>query len=165
MKLKEFISKALIEELRSLLDEKDINNSPKYRYHVFILVSIGIELLGAAIDKYGWFSKNKSRDRFDRAITHYESLKKYKNKKIFKNLRCGMAHVYIPNHGVGINMKSEGGFHNKVNNGRLLLTIEYFFEDFVLACQELIDNIDGNKETLPISNKVYKNFLYTPQDK
>jgi len=165
MTTKNFISQVLMVELKSLLNEKDINNFPKYRYHAFILISIGIEFLGAAIDKYGWFSGSKSRKNYIFAITQYKSLQKYNNKKIFENLRCGMAHVYVLNGGVGINMKSEGGLHNKINNGKLLLTIEYFFEDFILACQELIDNIDGNKKTLPISNKVYKDFLYIPQDK
>jgi len=164
---KDFVETALINELSSLITEgsKDIPaNNIKYRYHIFILIAVGIETLGAALDKHSWQHKDAgSRKRFNKALSCYQSLKKYTGGDLYRKLRCGMAHVYVPKYGLGINMRSEGGVHNKINNQKLLLHIEDFFNDFIEACQELIDNIDGKKNTLPLSGKVYKDiFLEIP---
>ncbi len=164
---KNFVEAVLIKELSSLMTEKS-NDSPvndiKYRYHIFILIAVGIETLGAALDKYAWhYEKAGSKKRFNRALSHYQSLKKYTGGDLYSKLRCGMAHVYVPRYGLGINMRSEGGVHNKINNQKLLLHIEDFFNDFIEACQELVDNIDGKKKTLILDAKAYRNvFLEIP---
>jgi len=123
--------------------------------------------LGAALDKYSWhYKKTGSRKRFNKALSSYESLKKYRGSSLYENLRCGMAHVYIPQAALGINMRSEGGIHNSIKNKKLLLHIEDFFEDFINACHELIDNIDGKKNTLSLSKKVKNSrFLGIPSIK
>mgnify|MGYP001255533855 CR=1 FL=1 len=165
---KDFVETALINELSSLMAE-GLNDTPtnniKYRYHIFILIAVGIETLGAALDKHSWhYEKAGSKKRFNKALSHYQSLKKYTGGDLYRKLRCGMAHVYVPKYGLSINMKSEGGVHNKINNQKLLLHIEDFFNDFIEACHELVDNIDGKKNALPLSSKVYKDiFLEIPE--
>jgi hypothetical protein len=164
---KDFVETALIGELSSLMEEGSNDhpvNNIKYRYHIFILIAVGIETLGAALDKYAWhYEKAGSKKRFNKALSNYQSLKKYTGSDLYSKLRCGMAHVYVPRYGLGINMKSEGGAHNKINNRKLLLHIEDFFNDFIEACQELVDNIDEKKNTLSLSSKAYKDiFLEIP---
>lgn len=164
---KDFVEVVFINELSSLMTEgaKDVPvNNIKYRYHIFILIAVGIETLGAALDKYSWHYKDAgSRKRFNKALSCYQSLKKYTGVDLYEKLRCGMAHVYVPKYGLGINMRSEGGVYNKINNQKLLLHIEDLFNDFIEACQELIDNIDGKKKTLTLGSKAYKDvFLEIP---
>ncbi len=156
---RDFVKKVLIEDLQSLFDEKDeITGMPKYRYHLFILIGIGIETLGAALDDKPWFVIGKSGNRFNNALKKLEPLKKYTGKDLYKNYRCGMCHIYLPNEGVGINSRLEGGKHNEINGGALLLSIEDLFSDFVDACDEIIKKID-RKDSI-IDSKVYKSGYF-----
>lgn len=160
--VKSFVRQALICELESLLNEGGHDEPKKYRYHLFILIAVGIEFLGAALDDEDWHKIGKSKDRFDNALNSYSSLKKYRDRNLYKIFRCGMAHVYIPNNGLGINMRVEGGNHNGYSGNQLLLHIEDLFDDFKSACNELINNIDNNSNSLILGKKSSVNILNIP---
>jgi hypothetical protein len=165
-KFVDFLSRIVI-QLESMFNEG--GDERTYRYHLFILISVGIELLGAALDDKIWHDEKAglSRKRFNKALVNYKSLQKYNNKNLYEKLRCGMAHVYIPKKDLGINMKSESRgnqTHNTIKNKKLLLTIEYFFEDFKIACDELIDNINNNKNNLNLGDKCFQDFMNIPDN-
>jgi hypothetical protein len=158
---KDFLS-TILYELESMLSiDNDKDGRPDFRYHLFILLAVGIEMLGATFDDYDWHEKNKSKERFNTALSKIDSLKKYQQKELYEHLRCGMAHVYVPNYEIGINTKSEGGKNLEMNNGQTLIQIEEFFLDFKKASEEVIDSINGENK-LGLSDKAFKDFLRVP---
>ena len=72
---KDFVETALINELSSLMAEGS-NDTPtnniKYRYHAFILIAVGIETLGAALDKHSGIMKRLGQKRD--LIKHYPTI-------------------------------------------------------------------------------------------
>lgn len=167
---RDFLNGTLMQELKCLYEEGKDDCPPnplKYRYHLFILIAIGIETLGAALDDDWWHSDKEklSSTRFRKALKTYRSLKKYRKSELYERLRCGMAHVYVPTDALGINMRIEGGQHNIKENDKLLLHIEDLWEDYYAACQELLDNIDGNLDSLngKLGKKVFGSFINVPK--
>jgi len=164
MNYKEFVEKVILGDLTSLYNipvkaRDDLR--PAFRYHLFILISIGIEALGAAFDDEEWFKDRMSSVRFNVALEKLKALNKYKDKCLYNKLRCGMAHVYLPSPGLSLNSKLETYPHNKIirhDIGLLNLQIEPFFLDFKLACNELIKKI--NDHDPEIKKKVYRDEFF-----
>jgi hypothetical protein len=149
---KDFLTTILAELEAMLSIDNDDDGKPDFRYHMFILIAVGIEMLGATFDHYDWYKKGRSKPRFNTALHKLHPLKKYQNCNLYENLRCGMAHVYVPNSDIGINTKSEGGQNLDRNGDETLIQIEAFFEDFRNACEEVIESIEGENK-LSLSDK------------
>lgn len=118
------------QQIDDLLKIKDVPNNPelaKYRYQAFVLISIGIESLGAAFDKDSDLLDGKASKRFKLALSNMKSLEKYRNSElnlpqswlkkqikengktktidicfIYDNLRCGLAHVGLPKKNIAL---------------------------------------------------------------
>ena len=97
MKVKEFILKVLINELR------DIQQKEGHHYLSFGLIAQGIEFLGACIDDQDFFVESQSRARFERAIrdlfpSGYHGFLSGRGGRfdLYENLRCGLLHVILP---------------------------------------------------------------------
>ena len=154
--------KTVSADLEALLKiDNDNDGKPDFRYHVFILLSVGIEMLGATFDSDDWFKSGLSKVRFNIALEKISSLNKYKDCGLYENLRCGMAHVYIPNNKILINTKSEGGKNlDKIGEG-ILIQVEQFYLDFKIACEEVSNSINTENK-LNLSSKAFKPFIRVP---
>ena len=154
--------KTVSAELGLLLEiDNDKDGKPDFRYHMFILLSVGVEMLGATFDSYDWFTPGLSEKRFNVALERIESLKKYKNSGLYEHLRCGMALVYVPNSKIRINTVSERGLNLDKIDGGTLIQIEEFYQDFKLACEEIIKSIELENK-LNLSAKAFEQFMSVP---
>ncbi len=152
--------KTISDDLNELSQVRDERGWIRFRYHLFILIAIGIEMLGAALDDEGWHEPKLSGKRFNSALEQIMSLQKYLDTDLFNQLRCGMAHVYLPRAGLGINTKEEGGEHLEIKSGVRILHVEDLLEDFTSACDEVIQNIDGQTSSLDLKEKAKGPYLF-----
>lgn len=144
-----FINHVLIEEIRKIQQEE------QHAYLSFGLIAQGIELLGSLIDKDEFHERGLSEKRFNAALINFFSTdyKKYANKSddfnLYKNLRCGMLHVVIPQNKLALGerkidqdkYKHLEKYRDTAGNERLFLMAEDFYEDFRCACKRVIDII------------------------
>ena len=143
----------------------DEKKKPKYRYYAFMLIGVGIEMLGACFDNEDWHSQKRglSEKRFNKALVDIHPLNKYNSKKLYQNFRCGMCHVLVPREGIGLNCKIEGGANlsriaGKEKNENLLLQVESFYKDFSEACDYMLELIDNHKVD-KLGKKTFKKIL------
>lgn len=164
--LKSFIETVLIKQLKVMA------YTGETQYLAFGNVAMGIEFLGACTDTHGFGDSGHSKKRFTAGIETYmkrvnplysdynDSSKPY---CLYKNLRCGMAHIIRPQGNIGLIGKAgaqqAGRTHlDLLNNETILLTAEDFYEDFAKACGLLLADLPsktGTKFTdtyLPVSN-------------
>ena len=153
MTLKGYINQYLIEEIKAIQDSN-------HHYLSFFLISSGIELLGACIDKnQNFWKENRSRKRFDMCIqklfpTDYHQYNNRDSKYyIYSDLRCGLLHSTLPKKNLElIQQKEAKQYHlNHLQvcevrgNKRLILVSEDFYKDFKNACNKLIEMIDKDQ--------------------
>ena len=72
-----------------------------------------------------------------------------------------MAHVYVPNSKIRINTVSERGLNLDKIDGGTLIQIEEFYQDFKLACEEIIKSIELENK-LNLSAKAFEQFMSVP---
>lgn len=135
MRNEDFIKQRLIDESQNLLDAE-------FYFPVFLLISQGIETLGAFLDKKPLGAKAQSKKRFHLAIDQlFEN--KYQELAdrdwLYKQFRCNMSHLsstggFI----ILVSRKENKGTHLEVIQGQRLFVIESLVEDFHKACHTLI---------------------------
>ena len=164
--LESFIKTVLINQLKVMAFTGET------QYLSFGNVAMGIEFLGACTDDKPFNQTGLSGARFKAGIETYmkqvnplysnynDPAKPY---NLYKNLRCGMAHIIRPQGNIGLigkaGAKHAGRTHlDLLNNQTILLTAEDFYDDFAEACQLLLADLPskmGAKFTdiyLPVSN-------------
>jgi len=117
-------------------------------------ISLGIEFLGACLDEYPFNKSGESKKRFKIGIEHFLSkidprYSKFNQRSspyyLYKNLRCGMAHVIRPQGKVHFTSrkesKSDGTKHLCQSEGRLILVCEDFYDHFAQSCKMLIEKL------------------------
>lgn len=135
VKPKEFIKSFLIDEIGNT-----INDHP---YMSFIIMGIGIEFLGKCIDSKlkDWNKTGRSRADFESAIIKITPLKKYipylSSHDMYSSFRCGLAHAVSPKVEITLSSKREMG-HLVKNGKQINFKVEDFYQDFKLACEEVI---------------------------
>ncbi len=167
MKVKEFINNVLINEI------KDIQQKEGHHYLSFGLISQGVEFLGACLDNNDFNVKNKSKERFNKAIKELfpDDYKQYvKNRTtdqfdLYGNLKCGLLHIVVPGSDIELIQTSEisyfgNNLDEKIIRGkkRLILVSEIFMSDFEDACKEVIHRIDNN---IFSHSKMYNDIIST----
>jgi len=159
----DFIKENLIDHLSRMIPT-DINHG--YPYELFILISIGIEFLGACEDSEPWDKEGVSKKRFCNGIRLFSDKYHEYDLFLYSKLRCGMAHVYAPVPGLGLSEDKHGAI-NLVEHGerdsagyQLDLNVQSFYSDFKNACEYIINKIKN--EEYEIGNKIYKPFLSIP---
>lgn len=162
MTVKEFIDRVLIGEFKKIQQEHG------HHYVSFSLIGLGIELLGACLDKHKFDRKWQSEKRFKRAIRelfppkYHAYNRKKSNAYLYKHLRCGFAHQGRPGGKIALTHRAESQRENtehlKDYKGRLILVAEDLFEDFEAACREVIRRIDDGEIT---HKKIQDEFLIT----
>jgi hypothetical protein len=159
-----FIKSVLIDELGSMLPTE---NSVGYPYQLFILISIGIEFLGACEDQYDWDDRRKNKDRFLAGLNLFDPKYYPFSEFLYKKLRCGMAHIFAPIYGLHLGENRHNtinllGYKTGEEITELHLNIHDFYRDFKNACQKAIDKIANNE--YGSESKVYQRFLSVPID-
>ena len=160
----EFIKDVLIKELGSMLPKENFSGYP---YELFILISIGIEFLGACEDIHSWDEEKigLNKKRFYGGLKLFP-VKYYRYKEfLYKKLRCGMAHIFAPMVGLGLGEDKNNTLHllgyvNENNEMMLDLNIQEFYNDFKSSCEKVIYKI--NKNEYNTDNKIYEPFLSMP---
>jgi hypothetical protein len=155
MKITEFVNQVLIKEMGEI--------THTHQYLSFGLISQGIELLGACFDQYEFHEKYHSADRFNEGMKLFDQ--KYHNfannnakENLYSNLRCGMLHVILPTSEFALSQRGYGYSNLQkaiLSDGsyRYVLIAEDFYDDFNLACRELIRLIEtGNILNFPKVN-------------
>lgn len=145
---KDYIKEILIGEIKDIVD--------RHAYLSFILICAGIEYLGICIDDTsGWSDKGKSGNHFKKAIeklfpSHYKFLKN----DLYSYLRCGMTHSQLPG-GYGLTelKDSFSKYEDHLIKNNKLIVVEYFYQDFVSACNKVIKMNFGKL------SKMSKSFL------
>ena len=135
MRNEDFIKQRLIDESQNLLDAE-------FYFPVFLVISQGIETLGAFLDKKPLGAKAQSKKRFHLAIDQlFEN--KYQELAdrdwLYKQFRCNMSHLssaggFI----ILVSRKENKGTHLEVIHGQRLFVIENLVEDFHKSCHTLI---------------------------
>lgn len=170
MNILEFIDTVLIDEINDII--------PKHAYISFGLISQGIEFIGSCYDKFDFHEQNQSTNRFKTGLEQFDP--KYSffiigSCNLYKNLRCGLLHVFIPKSEISLGEKQKDIKYNhlqknKLNDGteRYVLLIEDFFADFKNALEKLKDNIkSGNifkMYTVNKANQQKKDILLLKKD-
>lgn len=147
-----FIKQIFVNELTDL--------STKHHYISFFVMATGIEFLGKCLDSSAkhWNVGGRAEFNFFNAIDTLSAFEKYKpyKKMLYTDLRCGFAHSFVPKGNLTLSSKDEMP-HMQINGGRLNLKCEDFYEDFKLACLEVID-----RNFPEINDKMNKDLLFIP---
>ncbi len=145
----EYIQLELIDGIGDIVDQ--------HKFLSFGLITSGIELLGICIDKSEdpFFHPNKSGERFRLAIQelfpekYHQYNIRYKDNNVpdgkfdlYSELRCGLNHATFAKPKIGLSQRVHNINNLSVNNGKLTLVAEDFFDDFKKACVEVIRRIE-----------------------
>lgn len=161
-----FIDDVLLPQLRAM-----VQNGAGYL--AYGQIAVGIEFFGACGDSHPFGKSGESKARFKRGIDNYMSKvdARYKTYNaptspyyIYKQLRCGMAHLIRPQGKVGFIGKGDATKaslkHLQIHptHGGVVLVTEDFLDDFTKACQFLKADIPRFKHPkisqvfLPVSS-------------
>ena len=139
MNSKQFIERFLIQEVSSLLKNEQY-------YPILVYTSIGIETLGAIIDKKPIRARAQSHARFASALYHlFPNQYGFVNKQnfLYEALRNHSAHNLMPSSKLLIiNKKNKTVRHLDQSREKTTLIIENLAKDFLDACKKAIDMID-----------------------
>jgi hypothetical protein len=126
----------LINNIQCLIDSK-------LDFHAFIVLSIGIEFLGAFTDSEDFNNFGLSKSRFENSIAHWFTNKWYKENKtwIYENLRGPLVHQYRAGKDILLtsNCKNDINLskHLTESDGKIIFVLEQLFEDFKKAYEKL----------------------------
>lgn len=115
----------------------------KLDFHAFIILSIGIEFIGAFTDSFDFNEFGESKSRFKNAFDHWFSNGWYKEHKgwIYENLRGPLVHQYRAGKEILLTSKCKNGvdlsLHLTDSDGKTIFVLEQLFEDFKSACDKL----------------------------
>jgi len=133
----DFIEKELIKNIGEI--------KVKYPFIAFSLIFLGIELIGKCLCPEESFLKGKGRDAFNLCIkTHMKKYEKFIGTEhdMYTNIRNGFAHSFRQK---GKFAFTEKGSQDKnlarLNNGEIVLHIDDFYKDFIIACNLIINDI------------------------
>ncbi len=130
--------------------ENIVNNHP---YHGFALLAIFVEVLGKCLSGNDWQHRNHSKTDFNKALTDYSSLQKYKViPDLYHILRCGIAHALLVKPGV-ILVPDKNDLPNNIIGCR------DFYNDICQAWEDLKSNKltalkDLDKEVMQVQDDV-----------
>ena len=119
--VQEFIGECLIADIDKLKGE--------YPYFAFLLMATGIEFLGKCQNSIAdWQTTGQGKSDFKKGLSLFPP--KYQGMDLYNNLRCGLAHAFIPDK--GLRLSDVKGQDNTV------LSCEEFYDDFKAACNKVL---------------------------
>ena len=139
MRNEEFIQDRLLNESEKLLEAGFV-------FPTFLLVSQGIETLGAFMDKKPIAVKAQSKKRFHLAIAQlfpqeYQDLTT--NDWLYKQLRCNLSHMCSTGAFIMFSSQKEStNTHLDLLNGKRVFLVEDLVHDFHKACYRVIELLE-----------------------
>jgi hypothetical protein len=139
MRNEEFIQDRLLNESEKLLEAGFV-------FPTFLLVSQGIEALGAFLDKKPIAVKAQSKKRFHLAIAQlfpqeYQDLTT--NDWLYKQLRCNLSHMCSTGAFIMFSSQKEStNTHLDLLNGKRVFLVEDLVRDFHKACSRVIELLE-----------------------
>lgn len=159
----EFIDQVLIHGI------SQVQTVAGQHYLSFSLISQGVEFLGACIDTHPFHEDGHSTTRFREAISNLfpATYHPYNGRDLpfdlYSNLRCGIVHAAVPTNEIELIQREEipqFGNHLEIKNirgnDRLILVSQEYLQDFIGACEEIIDQINNGTLT---DTKLHRDFL------
>ncbi len=140
-------TKSLVEQIDKLLGDVKILIDLKRDFEAFIIISIGIEVLGSFYDSENIEDFGQSENRFKNCLKNDFKNKWYTNnaEKIFKNLRGPLIHQYRCGPEILITSVCKNnavkGQHLKTVDDQTLFVLEQLFEDFQNAFKRSNNNL------------------------
>lgn len=101
-------------------------------------VSVGIEFIGKLLSAEDLDSGGSCNIKFEKALSEFESLKKYAEKDFYSLIRCGLAHRVSPKKNIILSSKSD----SDLSAEPIILNSNSFFEDFSSAVEEAQSKTD-----------------------
>jgi len=115
--------------------EKIKDHSP---FLMVLCIAACIEFLGKLLNNETLDSGNNCGKKFEDALTHFESLKKYSGKNFYNLIRCGLAHRASVKEGVILSIEKE----SKLDETPIIINTKEFYNDFVKAVEEAQSKTD-----------------------
>ena len=135
-------------------------NKHRHHYLSFGLMAQGIELLGACLDDGDFEQPGRSSARFALAIrelfvSQNPLYGRYNNPRedpsLYAGLRCAQTHTMRPGKRVAYTHRTESvterTTHLKQKGQKLILVCEDLYDDFKVACEDIIGRIQRNELT------------------
>jgi hypothetical protein len=147
-------TKSLVEQIDKLLDDVKALIGLKRDFEAFIIISIGIEVLGSFYDSENIEDFGQSENRFKNCLKNDFKSKWYTSnaEKTFKNLRGPLVHQYRCGPEILITSVCKNnavkGQHLKTVDGQTLFVLEQFFEDFQDAFKRSKNNLNKQNNGL-----------------
>ena len=145
MDSKTFIDRFMVKEVQSMLEHQQY-------YPLLVYTSIGIETLGAIIDKKPIRAREQSRFRFASALYHlFPNQYGFVNKQnfLYEALRNHSAHNLMPSSKLLlINKDNKTVRHLDQKKSQVTLVIEILALDFLKACETAKSMIDNGEVKL-----------------
>ncbi len=120
----------------------------------FILITVGIEFLGACLDKQHIKSTARGEKRFNSAITklfsarYHHFVKDGSVPNLYTDFRCPVIHQFTTEKTVFLCSREDAGIYRHLTynqDGSLTLIAEDFYEDLANAARAMIDTLGGTK--------------------
>lgn len=119
--VKQFIEDYLIKEIGEIKDE--------HPYFAFLLMAVGIEFLGKCQNTFTkWDETGRAKEDFNLGMGLFPAT--YQNMNLYKNLRCGMAHLFAPQNELQITNGSWGE--------PTIISCDDLYKDFTDACNKIL---------------------------
>lgn len=133
---------------RLLLESNKLYEAGFY-FPTVLLISQGIESLGAFIDKKPIAAKAQSKKRFNSALLQLFPKKYHQliNKDwLYKQLRCNLSHMCSTGSFIVLHPKSDNQQeHLALINGKRIVHIDLLLRDFNHACNQVIQALDEGR--------------------
>lgn len=146
---KQFIQEVLIDEIGDI--------TKRHAYLSFGVICSGIEFLGRCISEKSWDDRNNKTPFLNAITTLFPTQYHQYKDELYSSLRCGLHHLMTPGKILITEKKNDPGNQwNKSNhpishNGNIILVIEYFYDDFVSACEMVVsDQYTSSKMAKPL---------------
>jgi hypothetical protein len=149
-------SAQLVEQIREVLlnDFGSMMVTPGNTIGKFILIAVGIEFLGACLDRQHMNATARSEKRFNSALRelfpkkyhHFTQQKSIPN--LFPDFRCPLIHQFKAGKYICLYTLEETDRHNHLSyqsGGSLILVAEEFYKDLAGAARELIKKLETQK--------------------
>lgn len=144
---KDFIKNVLINEYKDIVDS--------HPYLSFALIGIGIEFVGKCILKQHKSWEINPDTAFKAGLKLLIDVDvRYEKLYLKDSLRNGLVHSLLPKSKIALSEIKNGAIHFNQNTlGQTVLVAEIFYRDFVIICNEVVN------ETFDEKDKMNKPFL------
>ena len=149
-------SSRLADQIKQVIinDYSGVMQLPGNTIGKFILITVGIEFLGACLDKQHMKSTARGEKRFNSAITklfpgkYHHFIKPGSIPNLYTDFRCPVIHQFTTEKTVFLCSREDAGIYRHLTynqDGSLTLIAEDFYEDLANAARAMIETPGGTK--------------------